>query len=121
MKFEHLGNGPWCEDGTCGVCRKADADPRYHELLAGGPEPTEPSLLQKAASLASAVVRHAADGFQNVPAEEYEARLATCRKCEHYLTDYHPEERCGKCGCGLSGVVLAKAKWRSEKCPVGKW
>lgn len=66
-----------------------------------------------------ALLRHAQNWFQRVSRQEYKRRLALCRSCPHYVNVVR--ERCGKCGCRLSGLVLAKAKWKSESCPVGRW
>jgi len=41
-----------------------------------------------------------------------QGRLEICRSCEFYVG-----ARCAKCGCHL----VAKAKFRSSKCPIGKW
>ena len=37
-----------------------------------------------------------------------------CFNCEHF---FKPTKSCKKCGC----FVLAKIKFKNQKCPVGKW
>lgn len=46
----------------------------------------------------------------NVSEQDYQDRLDTCFKCEHFLEKLN---RCGKCGC----LVEFKAKWKTTKCP----
>jgi hypothetical protein len=55
-----------------------------------------------------------ADGFKQVPEEEYNRRVDICQKCDKYDA---PSHRCGQCGCFLK----LKASWNSEKCPLDKW
>jgi hypothetical protein len=84
---------------TCQRCPYADAS-------------QPPSLLTKAASLAAAVVKHAAGGFQQTTPAEFDARLAVCAGCPEFTGN-----SCRKCGCGLR----AKASMRTESCPLAKW
>lgn len=155
--IEHLGSGPWCQNGTCRVCQLYKKNERYRQALEarkGGiakpvlhrpvfertvPEPeeaeivgssaqeqVEPSMLARMGNFARAATRHVANGMKYVGEEEYARRLAVCRgereypKCDEYLSDY-PGGRCRKCGCKLAGKVLSKARWKHEKCPLGKW
>jgi len=50
------------------------------------------------------------EGMPNVSEQDYQDRLDTCFKCEHFLEKLN---RCGKCGC----LVEFKAKWKTTKCP----
>jgi len=50
------------------------------------------------------------EGMPNVSEQDYQDRLDTCFKCEHFLEELN---RCGKCGC----LVEFKAKWKTTKCP----
>lgn len=81
----------------------------FREWL-GPPKTKPPSLLTQAATLATAVVQHAAAGFP--AAENQPQRLAICMGCEFFQAP-----RCLKCGCN----VRVKAAMGLEKCPVGKW
>ena len=76
----------------------------------------EPSLVQKALSLGAAVVRHAADGAFKLDDAAYFARLDICRSCGS-CDAIRMVCRDPSCGCQL----YIKARWRSEKCPQGKW
>lgn len=46
--------------------------------------------------------------------EMSEKRLAICKECEHLNQKL---VQCKKCGC----FMLAKAKFASSYCPIGKW
>jgi hypothetical protein len=70
----------------------------------------------QAARFAEALCRHVAGGMEAVSEAEYRQRLAVCEACA-FFRDGH----CLKCGCRLAGDVVAKARWRSETCPVGRW
>jgi hypothetical protein len=86
----------------------------YEEGAQAGAEP--PGVLQKAANLAKAIVTHAVAGFPERSDEDTEAVLAICRTCEFNPTGAeHPS--CSKCGCNMN----IKARWKDQKCPVGKW
>ena len=75
-----------------------------------------PGLLQKAVNLGKAVVRHVVDGSRKVSDEVYLARLAICSDCPSLEpTRFSCKEQ--SCGCRLT----AKARWRSEDCPLKKW
>jgi len=93
---------------------------RFAPVTPGSPSAAaavqSPGLLQRAANLGQALVRHAADGLQTVGDATYEHRLATCRQCE--LCDLARMVcRHTDCGCWLT----VKARWASETCPVQKW
>lgn len=79
-----------------------------------------PGLIHKIVNFTSAVVNHAINGFQNVPEDVYQQRLTLCQSNQ---CGYYKENRCThqKCGCRLAGDLIAKLRWSSEKCPVGKW
>ena len=49
---------------------------------------------------------------KNVTDEKYKKRITICDKCPELGVD-----TCGVCGCN----VTKKAKWSTEKCPLGKW
>lgn len=69
----------------------------------------KPSLLQKAASVTKAVVKHVSSGMQNVPDNVKNGRLDICAKCIH-----HDNGTCKVCGCILSVKVVLP----NEKCPL---
>jgi hypothetical protein len=53
-------------------------------------------------------------GEQKISKEETKTRIEICKSCEKYRPS---DNRCSLCGC----FVMAKASWRSQKCPIGKW
>jgi hypothetical protein len=75
-----------------------------------------PPLIAQAGNAARAVGRltSALVRRQRIWAEqsEYEQRQAICANCEFLDSD-----RCKKCGC----FVAAKARLKTESCPIGKW
>jgi hypothetical protein len=79
-------------------------------------EPRLPTIHTQAWNLAKAVAAFVADGCKTLPAEEYQARLASCDTCVP-PDGYRVGNRCSKCGCRLS----LKAQGRAFKCPAGRW
>ena len=73
-----------------------------------------PGIVQKGLHFGGALVSHIADGGKKGTDEEWEARLNICEGCEHKRPNANS---CSICGCGLK----AKARWRSEDCPINKW
>ena len=73
-------------------------------------------LQLQAARFAEALARHVAGGMEAVGEAEYRQRLAVCEACVFFQ-----DGQCLKCGCRLAGDVVAKARWRSEACPIGRW
>jgi hypothetical protein len=72
-----------------------------------------PSLPEQAANFASALNKHAVDGFSHRTNEEAENIFETiCKPCEHFR-----KGRCKICGCHLA----AKTAWKTAHCPIGKW
>jgi hypothetical protein len=69
-----------------------------------------------AANFLTAVDRHIVGGMRMVSEEVYQRRLAACAAC-----DFFRDDQCLKCGCRLTGDVIAKARWTSETCPLGRW
>jgi glycosyltransferase involved in cell wall biosynthesis len=78
------------------------------------PEPELPPLASRAANYARAQVRHTLDGRAKADDATVAARLAICGGCDRLRAS---DRRCAECGC----PVEAKAAWRSEACPLGKW
>jgi hypothetical protein len=70
----------------------------------------------QAVHFAEALGRHVAGGMRVVGEEVYQRRLAVCAGC-----DFFRDNHCLQCGCRMAGDVLAKARWASEECPLGKW
>lgn len=95
------------------LCRQKRA---FLELWHGyqEPAPRTPTLLQKAASFAKAVVRHVADGATQASDEMVQQRMAVCHGCDRFDVQ---RVRCLECGCGLT----LKSRWRTSTCPLGKW
>lgn len=80
--------------------------------------PTQPSpgLIKKAGSLLNALraeTKAVVQGQPNLTVEQVAARLATCASCEQLRSN----RSCAKCGC----FVDAKARFRSQTCPLSKW
>jgi hypothetical protein len=75
-----------------------------------------PGLLASGVHFAAAMGKHLLNRGKNVDEATYQRRVALCVACEHY-----DDGRCRKCGCKVAGSVVAKARWASEKCPLGKW
>ena len=98
------GNGPGQEELT-------DKD---RELLQEKIKREQPGLFRKIWNFSKALKSHVSDGARTVSDEVYEKRLLECDQCV-----YREGNRClhASCGCNLT----QKAKWNSEKCPVGRW
>jgi hypothetical protein len=99
---------------TCARCPYTD-----HEPAAAPAEP--PSLARRALNFATALARHAGDGFAKREQTEIDAILENhCKPCEFFNGT-----RCthASCGCNISGErkFLNKLAWASEHCPIGKW
>lgn len=73
-----------------------------------------PTLLQKAKSLTTAIVKHVAAGLPVISDEAKERRLSICGGCVH-----NNNGTCRACGCLLS----AKVALPHEQCPLNppKW
>ena len=100
--------------GDAKVVSSVDVDATPHTRE---PEPG-PSLLTKAANLATSAARHIAAGAPRASDAEIERRFAICQGCEHY-----DGSACTKCGCPVvrESRFVSKLAWAGEKCPVGKW
>ena len=94
----------------CRLCWLYHNDPVYRKAW-GGP-PQLPGPLTQAVNFLGAAARHLVAGLPQAAAEELRRRLALCGACPHMV-----EDRCAKCGC----PVAAKAAWREQRCPLGKW
>jgi hypothetical protein len=71
-----------------------------------------PGLLQKAANLGRALVRHAVNLGRMVSDADYRRRLDACAGCEHRVGSGR-SPACRVCGC----AVKLKARMASESCP----
>lgn len=77
----------------------------------------EPSILGKAASLASSLAIWAAAGFKLADTATLEQRLSICNSCQFWKPKAMlGAGKCTKCGC--AGVKL---KLATSSCPIGKW
>jgi hypothetical protein len=78
--------------------------------------PDGPGLLQRVGNFGKAVVRHIADRGRKVDDQIFEERLAICQDCPSCdVKRWICREK--SCGCHLK----TKARWASERCPLGKW
>ncbi len=84
-----------------------DFRPGYDEVLRRAP-----TLLEKVASFAGAVVEHVATGMRKASAEEQARRLAICRECP-----LNEAGQCTVCGCPERGVEL-RTSWAEQACPL---
>jgi hypothetical protein len=79
-------------------------------------QPAQPGLLKRAGSLAKAIGSETKAIVQkqpNLTAAQVAARLAICGSCDQLRSN----RACAKCGC----FVDAKARFRSQDCPLRKW
>jgi hypothetical protein len=79
-------------------------------------QPAPPGLLRRAGSLAKAIGSETKAIIQkqpNLTAQQVAARLAVCASCDQL----RPNRTCARCGC----FVDAKARFRSQTCPLSKW
>lgn len=75
-----------------------------------------PGLLKRAGGLAKAIgseTKAMVQGLPNLTARQVAARLAACASCDQLRSN----RTCAKCGC----FVDAKARFRSQTCPLRKW
>jgi hypothetical protein len=81
-------------------------------------QPQMPSFWERARHFAMSAGRHAANklAVASQPAQDF--RRAKCNACR--FRD-QVNDVCLKCGCKLSGAILSKIKWASERCPIGEW
>jgi len=70
----------------------------------------------QAVHFTEALGRYIAGGMKMVAEEVYRQRLAVCAGC-----DFFRDNHCLQCGCRMAGDVVAKARWATEECPLGKW
>jgi hypothetical protein len=78
----------------------------------------QPSLMEKAASLASSASDWARSGFKVVDQAILEDRLSICQQCEFWDKDaFAGTGKCQKCGCSTK----AKLRMATSKCPIDKW
>lgn len=83
----------------------------YRDWIRKNNLPTKGAM---AKNLAVSVVQAAKSSFREVDAEEQQARLDVCDRCELYLPELG---RCGKCGC----YVTFKVRLKAWNCPENKW
>jgi len=80
--------------------------------------PPDPSLLEKAKSLAQATGSWAKGGFKLADESTLAGRMAICKACEFWdHSGFAGTGRCQKCGCSTQ----AKLRMATSKCPEGKW
>jgi len=96
--------------GDCRLCWLWHNDPVYQAHWSGQ---APPGLWRRVFNFGKAAVEHAAAGFPQADAETYRKRLATCEACAYFTA----ARGCQKCGCRID----LKARWREQRCPIGKW
>jgi len=88
--------------------------PIVYPLHSSQQEP--PGLIKMAGSLAKAIgseTKAIVHGQQTLTAQQVAARLAACASCDKLRSN----RTCASCGC----FVDAKARFRSQGCPLRKW
>ena len=78
--------------------------------------PAPPGLLKRAGSLAKAIgseTKAMVQGQPTLTAQQVTERLSVCASCNQLRSN----RSCAKCGC----FVDAKARFRSQTCPLRKW
>lgn len=93
---------------ACRYCDQMHGNP-FH----GAKKDSLPSLNIVISNFATAIARWSAAGFPVVDRATFDARLAICHACPHWLAE---RNRCAKCGCHQTKLWL-----QTEKCPEGKW
>jgi hypothetical protein len=77
-----------------------------------------PTLTKQIVSFAKSMKKWAKSKFAMASKAVYEKRLSICQSCEfHDPSGWKGRGKCLKCGCCTS----AKAKLKTEKCPLNKW
>lgn len=79
-------------------------------------QPTPPGLLTRAGSLVRAIgseTKAKIQGQPNLTPPQVSSRLAACGSCDQLRSN----RTCAQCGC----FVDAKARFRSQSCPLRKW
>ncbi len=78
---------------------------------------TPPNILRQSLSAVSAAAGECGAAMAGAPPvedAEIARRLSVCEACPFLIAG---EKRCSKCGC----FVDAKARFRTQHCPLGKW
>ena len=78
--------------------------------------PSTPGLLKRVGSLAKAIgseTKAMAKGQPSLTPKQVAERLAACGSCDQLRSN----RTCARCGC----FVDAKARFRSQNCPLRKW
>jgi len=88
----------------------------------GGQASTLTGFIEKAKSWIKAEASVVTQG--KLPDDQYEARIAACRACEHLDVRAEPQVGfCKACGCGTGSraELTVKGRMPAAKCPKGKW
>lgn len=116
-----------CRSGVhCGACRREGVEgDRTRKALVGVPtfdcphgkpmgyeSPKPQPLTVKGVLHGAAGLARVALGIDKASDDVIDARLATCRACEHWQDSLGG--RCGICGC----LTQAKTRLRAERCPL---
>lgn len=81
-----------------------------------------PGLLKMAGNAIVAGARAGTSALRGEPVKAslkmVAAREAICHACPEYIG---ADDRCSKCGCGMTKWIGAKVGLATERCPIGKW
>ena len=105
--------------GVCKMCmERGENSPDHAEVVKARFKVTPPSLMQKAASLATSTAQWASQGFPVATESVLTDRLAVCGSCEFWNAEgFGGTGKCLKCGCSTA----AKLRMATASCPDGKW
>lgn len=75
-----------------------------------------PGIMKQLSNFAKSAINHIIHGLPKAEQELAEQRLSICFNCEWFRAS---DQRCAHNSCGCA--VAAKASWKLEKCPIGRW
>ena len=122
-QFNRCGHAPlfalWRQlvDENPDVATFAEAEWTLYQERLAQPPASMPPLTQQAFSAAGALCAEAKAILKSeapVAPEEASRRMNLCEQCEFFKAD---EARCTQCGC----YMRVKTRFRTAKCPRGKW
>lgn len=86
----------------------------FAELRARFSPPPRGTQVRSFVSAVAAECGAAVAGEPAIEPEQKAERISVCEGCEFFIV---ADRRCSKCGCWID----AKAGFRSQQCPEGKW
>lgn len=113
-KYRRINHYPigleWDLDFESNICANTPGENTCIEF-------TPPTLGQKLAAAANALLRAAKSGFKTVSQDQFDSRMEICKACNFFGGSRGLLKiACQKCGCGGLKIHLA-----TESCPISKW